>query len=184
MKFAAILVCSLFALATAQETTPANPTEPIELGINLGWGHPLGASLEAGYHVAPADVVFGGFGFSMSGTRFGGGIKHFFRAENKLALYVGLAGAYSAGLDKVTVTSGNSDSAIFRMESGALVAPRAGLRYRAGWCNFYLNGGYGFVVSGGDVEYRSGSTKASLQDVARVFALGGPEVSLSTFLRF
>ena len=117
-----------------------------------------------------------------SGGRLGLDYKYLFDGESKFNPYLGVAGSYVTGLSGVNVNV-NSDTAKYDLNGGIQVTPRVGFRYRAGFANLYLNLGYGISATGGGVEYKSGSTKGSIKTAAKIFGMGGVEVSGSMLWR-
>lgn len=154
-----------------------------EIGFNLGWGNPFGASIEYSRSVTSNHSLGAAAGFSLAGARYGLDYKYLFNEDSKLNPYVGLAGSYATGISKVNVNV-NRDSAKYELKGGTQIAPRAGLRYRAGFASLYLNTGYGIPVSGGGVRYLSGSSNSRIKSFAEIFALGGSEISGSMMFRF
>ncbi|HOX53225.1 MAG TPA: hypothetical protein PKY05_17200, partial [Fibrobacteria bacterium] len=94
----------------------------------------------------------------------------------------GLALANVQGMDEVTIDSetGNaSDTAMYRMDGGILLAPRAGVRWSLGDFRLLAGTGWGLVLSGGGSRWLSGMRDRSTDRIARVLELGGPEVTIS-----
>ncbi|MCB9497051.1 MAG: hypothetical protein H6686_09235 [Fibrobacteria bacterium] len=154
-----------------------------ELGFNLGWGNPFGASIQYTRALTPEHAMGAAIGLSLAGQRFGLDYKRFYKTDSKMNPYLGLAVSYAEGLSNVTV-SVNSDSAKYKIKEGVQITPRAGIRYRAGFVHLYLNGGYGIPVAGGGVAYQSGSKESNIKKMAEVIQLGGLEISGSLFLAF
>lgn len=149
-----------------------------EVGANIGWGNPLGASLEYNRKLTQADLIGGGVGISMAGFRYGVGYKHLFLSDAKISPYVGIAAAKSSGIPEITVRV-NSDSALYKVESGVSTTPRLGARFQNGDLAIYLNLGYGILLSGGKIKFLEGERKDSLDDFASLMGAAGVEVSLS-----
>lgn len=149
-----------------------------EIGANLGWGNPLGASFEYNRKLTQGDLIGGGFGISMAGFRYGVGYKHLFFSSAKISPYIGIAAAKSSGIPEITVKV-NTDSALYKVESGVSTTPRVGARLQNGNLAVYLNLGYGIIVSGGKIKFLEGERKDSLDDFASLMGAAGVEISLS-----
>ena len=173
-----ILTVFMSTMTFCDEGKPLN-----EFGINFGWGHSFGNSIEYDRLIAGNQSLNGGIGFSFGGLKYGIGYKYIFNEESKFNPYFGTNISSANGLSEVTVNV-NADSSKYKVNSGIAVTPRGGFRYQAGFANLYVNVGYGIVLSGGGVEYISGSTKESVADFAKVLGIAGLEVSGSMLFRF
>lgn len=153
-----------------------------EIAINLGWGHPFGNSVEYGVDLADGNVLGVGAGLSMAGGMYGIDARRFFRTERAINPYLGLAVSKATGVDEITVNSRSGslkDTAVYQIEGGIQVVPRAGVRLRLARLHLYLNGGYGIVVSGGGMKWVSGTDNSSTRRIVELFTLGGVEASIS-----
>lgn len=153
-----------------------------EIAVNLGWGHPFGNSVEYSVDLADGNVLGVGAGFSMAGGRYGIDARRLFRTDGPVDPFLGVAVSKATGMDEVTVSSSSgsrTDTAVYKIDGGIQVTPRAGARLRVARLHLYLNGGYGFVVSGGGMQWISGKDDSSTRRIVELFTLGGLEVSLS-----
>lgn len=154
-----------------------------ELGFTLGWGAPVGEGVEYAYYLAEPLNLNAGVGFTMSGGKFSIGSKYFFMSQNSASPFIGLNMTKSTGLSSVKVTV-NNDSAKYSIEKAVFMTPRVGWRFKTRTVNFYVNTGYGIILSGGGTKFVSGSTASSVKDFADVISAGGFEISGSLMFKF
>ena len=154
-----------------------------ELGLVTGWGSPSGSGVEYAFYPIEPWSVSAGAGFSFSGTRFSLGSKYFFMAEEFASPFAGLSLTSSGGLSSLNVNV-NDDKAVYSINSATFLTPRAGWRFKARNINWYVNAGYGIVLSGGGVQYESGSPASNVRDFAKIFSAGGFELSGSMMFKF
>ncbi len=160
-----------------------------ELGLNVGPGNPSGSfGLEFTRQLGEHHSLGMGFGSSLDGANFCLGYKYFFKQETRFNPYLGLSGGYATGFPPLMMsktTNGQLEGAIYKLEPGFEVNPRAGFRYQARWhINLYVNVGYGIVVQGGGAKYLAGTSEFATRKYIELFTLGGPELSTSLFFRF
>ncbi|HSQ41497.1 MAG TPA: hypothetical protein VLM37_04370, partial [Fibrobacteraceae bacterium] len=147
-----------------------------ELGFNVGWGNPMGESVEYAQEVAPGHRFGAGAGISAAGIKAGIDYAYLFVSAKRVSPYVGGAVSIASGLSDLQVNV-NSDTANYDLKGGLVIAPRAGLRIAIRRIHFYLNFGYGFTLAGGGAEYQDGSTSSSVRKFAKALGIGGVEGS-------
>lgn len=177
------LTALILGIAILASNALAQSSPKSELGLGLGWGSPIGFGAEYSYYVQDALSINGGAGFSFGGGRFSLGGKYFFLDQNSASPYVGLNLIRSTGLSSVNVTV-NNNQAEYSINSATTLEPRVGWRFKTRPINWYINTGYGIVVSGGGAKYISGSTSSSVKDFANVIAAGGFELSGNMMFKF
>jgi len=163
-----ILSCALCNFASAAEN---------EISGNLGWGHPLGVSIQYSRIIDNANLIGLGIGFSGAGAKYGISYEYLM-AEDGWGPFGGISAAYAGGASEMNVNV-NADSAVYSIHSGYTVTPRAGARYQGSTMSFQANFGYSIVLSGGGADYVSGSTSSSVKNFAELVGLGGIEISVS-----
>ena len=152
-------------------------SSPYECGFTLGWGAPYGESFEVSKYLTDAHSLNFGVGMSMSGFKSGLGYKLIFKPENKFSPFFGVNLAYSTGINKLNVNV-NTDTAVYKISSGVLLSPRAGLKFQATGASIYFNLGAG-IPFGGKSEYVSGSNAHGVESLAKAMSLGGIEASVT-----
>lgn len=153
-----------------------------EVDVNLGWSHPFGNSLEYSLDFGGGTLLGIGGGLGMAGGSYGIQVRRYFPWNRSVAPFVGLAVASAQGTDEVTLSAASgarSDTAVYAIEGGYLLAPRAGIRLSIGNLRFHLNTGWGIVLGGGGSRWLSGIRDPTTDRWAERFELGGPELTLS-----
>ncbi|MBL8024999.1 MAG: hypothetical protein JNL74_01235 [Fibrobacteres bacterium] len=174
VKLALIMLICSFAVSSQENQSVQ------EFGANAGWEHPYGNSIEYSHSLSEHQLFGGGVGFSFNGIKFGLGYKYLINSlyskKGNFNPYIGLYASYAGGFSKVNVNV-NSDTAVYKTNSGVTATPRAGLRLSLGNACIYANAGYAILVKGGGVEYVSGSREQSVANFANYVGLGGLEIS-------
>ena len=148
-----------------------------EISANVGWGHPFGMSVQYSRYVEETNMIGIGFGLSGAGGKFGISYEHLFSNEGWGAI-IGVATSYAMGANNINI-SVNADTAVYKINSGSSITPRFGIRYRGDRCNVQGNLGYSILLTGGGVEYVSGSEESNVKKFADLIGIGGIEISIS-----
>jgi|GEM_PF-3785846 len=175
-----LLVVALLAISSFSDETKQFNNELIG---NLGWGNPNGMSIEYMRHITTSNAISAGIGISMAGMKYGFGYKYYFNEAETFSPFLGISASQAAGLSKVNVNV-NADSSVYSVNSGSAVTPRGGLRFQKNAIRLQLNLGYGLTMTGGGVEYVSGSKLSSVQSLAKAMGVGGVEISGSASICF
>jgi hypothetical protein len=154
-----------------------------ELGVILGWGSPNGNGVEYSYYVIEPLNINVGAGITLSGGKLSLGSKYYFLPQKFASPFVGLNLTNSSGLSSINVNV-NNDSAKYSIEKAVFITPRVGWRFKTNVINWYVNAGYGIVLTGGGSKYISGSTSSSVKDFSKVVSAGGIEISASMMFKF
>lgn len=152
-----------------------------EVFANLGWGNPLGVSLEYAADLGGGHVIGVGGGLSLAGGVYGLDLRRYFRTDGPVAPYLGCVVSKATGIDGFKVVSNKQtrDTAVYNLDGGLVATPRAGMRISISRLRLYFNGGYGYVVTGGGKTLVSGRDDENAGRLLDLFTLGGPEFSLS-----
>ncbi len=176
-------VIAIFAAIAAMNSTARDLEKQNEIGGHLGWGNPFGIGIHYARNIESNHQIGLGVGFSGSGGRYAADYKYLFNEEKDFNPYMGFAFSHATGVSEMRVNV-NADTALYDVNGGNVIQPRAGFRYCAGPIGLYLNVGYGIVLNGGGVEYVEGSESESIKDFAEIIGLGGIEISGSGTLFF
>ncbi|MBK8803543.1 MAG: hypothetical protein IPN71_16095 [Fibrobacteres bacterium] len=176
-SFFAFFLLVMAGASLAQETGGHQ-----QVDLNVGWSHPFGNSLEYSVDLGGGTLLGIGGGLCMAGGSYGLQVRRYFAIPGPLDPYLGMALSQVEGMDEVTFqseTGVKSDTAMYAMEGGILLAPRVGLRWSVGSVRLQLNTGWGIVLRGGGSRWLAGMRDASTDRLAKLFELGGPEGTLS-----
>ncbi|MBK9576034.1 MAG: hypothetical protein IPO40_03065 [Fibrobacteres bacterium] len=179
-------ISSLVSILFVSSALAQDPALRQEICVNAGWSHPLGTSLEYAADLGDGHVLGVGAGFSLAGGMFGLDARRYFQTDRPANPYLGVVVSKATGLDGFLVVSEKetSDTAVYDIEGGLMVAPRLGLRISVARLRLHFNGGYGFVLSGGGVTQVSGKDNAGTRKFLEMVSLGGPEFSASGGIAF
>ncbi|HMV27349.1 MAG TPA: hypothetical protein PLG25_02420 [bacterium] len=147
-----------------------------EFVATAGWGAPVGIGLEFEKYIVPAFNLNMGAGVTVTGVKLSVGTKYLMAADKDVSPYIGLNFSSSSGIRRLNINV-DTDTAKYKINAAKILTPRAGLKLKRGFANFYLNVGYGIVVDGGGNKYRSGSTDTGISDMADLLSAGGVEIS-------
>lgn len=153
-----------------------NPTD--EFVVTVGWGAPVGCGLEYEKYVKPTLNLNMGAGLTITGFKVSVGTKYLMAADKDVSPYIGLNFSSSTGINRLNV-SVNTDTAKYKINAAKILTPRAGLKLKRGFANFYFNIGYGIVMDGGGNKYKSGSLDSNVSEMADLLSAGGAEISAS-----
>jgi len=125
MKSTLFLLLITLSQTLAQFDFDKSERSVMDLTAIAGWGSPYGMGIEPSFYFNNNLNLGAGIGFSLSGGKFGTGVKYYLLPDKMIDPFLGANVTYSTGLSKITVRVEN-DSAVYKIDKGSFVTLRGG----------------------------------------------------------